>query len=92
MLKQELEKVIELDRKMKPMRNRKSPYDVKTRRAFESENSCFIEFYFRSKHYKVIQETNCEFEHIYYSVTIFENGVAARKGIRFLEDVLKAVA
>lgn len=90
MLQQQLERAIELHKKMKLRQNKYSPSTPNKRRAYEIRNSSYLEFSFMNKFYKVIQETNCEFDRIYYSMTIFENGVVAKKGISFLEKVMNA--
>lgn len=92
MLKQKLERAIEIDKRMKNINRCKTPYGSETKRKFESENSSFVEFNFRERFYRVIQDVDCSYSRPYYSMTIFENGVASRKGIKFLETVLGQAA
>lgn len=89
-MKEELKRTIEIDDRATRLRGRNSPFKISERRKCENENSSFIEFDFQKKHYKVIQETDCSFQKIFYSMTIFEDGKVSRKGIRFLKTVLQA--
>lgn len=92
MLKDKLERVIEIDQRMKYVNRSKTPYDPEAKRKFETENSSLVEFNFRENFYRVIQDVDCSFSRPYYSMTIYENGVASRKGVRFLETVMNQAA
>ena len=84
-----LQAIINLHDKMKGSYFYHSPSSASSRRSYEKYNSLTTEFEFDGQQIRVEQGTRCSCKNVYYSMSIYINGVCG-KDIRFIKKLLKS--